>query len=477
MLTGRALTGAVWLVLSRFTGRFIDLFTLVVLARILSPADFGLTALAMTLISTLDMVLEVPIIQALLRRRSFDDEDLNTGFTLGLIRSLVFVLVILAAAWPFAQLYDDDRLLPLLMVLSVAPFMRGISNPAMVRFARDLSFRQTFLTEVVGKVTAFAVAVIIVLSGGGYWAIAANTVMAAVATVAGTYVIVPYRPRLSLRRFRQFAGFAGWFSVAQVCAALNWQLDRILLGRHLDATSFGRYAIASDLSVFPTQSVVGPAMQAVMAAFSSINTDPARMRTAFLKAARFVMMVSIPVGVGIAVTADLVVQIVLGDKWLPAAPILQVLSLAVLPVAYHQVFASFSLALDRPAYLFQISAAECLLRLAAIPAGLWLAAVPGVLGARLAVAVVMFVVYMAYVRRLGGIGLRAQLRNLWRVVLAAAAMGAAVTLLRPVVDPVLPGAILDLAVLALAGAAVYVAALRALGIVISPRNRFGLRDG
>ncbi|QDA37009.1 lipopolysaccharide biosynthesis protein (plasmid) [Paracoccus liaowanqingii] len=476
MLTGKALTGAAWLVMSRFMGRFIDLFTLIILARILTPEDFGLTALAMTLIMTADMVLEVPIIQALLRRQHFDDEDLNTGFTLGLLRSLLFVVFIMCAAWPFAHFYGDMRLFPLMLVLSLGPFMRGLSSPAMVRFARHLSFRQTFIVEFSGKLAAFFVAVTIVQLGGGYWAIAANSVVAVTVSVIASYIIAPYCPSLSLTRFSHFASFTGWFSLNQILAALNWQLDRILLGRFVDMPAFGKYVIATDLSAFSSQSVIGPAMQAVMAAFSSINTDRARIRQAFMKVARFVLLVSAPVCVGLSVTADLVVLIVLGDQWMGAAPMLQILALAVLPTSYFQVFYSLSLALDRPSYLFQISLVEFVLRLLFIPAGLFLLAIDGVLYARLLIGLAMFVIYMLYVRRLGGIGIRAQLLNLWRVALATATMAAAVLLLRPELSLLALGPIAQLAILAAAGAAIYVVTLRVVGIRFSMTNGFGLRE-
>lgn len=476
MLSGKAIKGAAWLVVSRFLGRSIDFVTLIILARILTPEDFGLTALAMTLILTADMVLEVPIIQALLRHQHFDDKDLDTGFTLGLLRSLLLMLVILCAAWPFAQFYGDTRLFPLMLVLALGPFMRGLSSPAMVRFARNLSFHQTFITEVTGKVIAFVVAVAVVRSGGGYWAIAANSVVAATVTVMGTYVLAPFRPSLSLSRFSRFAGFSGWFSLNQVLAALNWQLDRFLLGRFVPVESLGKYAIASDLSVFPTQSAVGPAMHAVMAAFSSINTDLDRLRQSFLKTARFVLMVSAPICIGLSVTSDLVVRIVLGDGWMGAAPMLQILSLAVLPTVYYQVLHAFSLALGRPSYLVQISLIEFLFRLVLIPTGFFLMALSGVLYARLLIGAVLFLVYLVYVRLLGGIGLRSQLLNLWRVALAGAVMGFAVLLLRHELSGFRLGAAGELASSAVAGAAVYTLCLRLLGIQLSPANGFGVRQ-
>ncbi|MGI6244716.1 MAG: lipopolysaccharide biosynthesis protein [Pseudochelatococcus sp.] len=473
----KTIAGAGWLVLSRFLGRFIDFIALIVLARILTPADFGLTALAMTLIVIVDMVLEVPIVQALVRLRSFDKSHLDTGFTISLMRGLLVALIVLGAAWPFAQIYGDERLVPLLAVLATAPLARSLISPAMARFARALSFRQLFIVETSGKIVAFVIAVSVVFLGGGYWAIVINTVTSAVMAMIASYLLAPYRPRLSLSRFSDFSHFAGWFSAAQIVSALNWQFDRMLLGRFVDAATFGKYVLASDMSAFPTQSVIGPAMQSVMAAFSNINNDAQRLRQAFLKAARFVMLISAPVCIGISVTADLAIEILLGANWLEASKILQLLAIAVLPVPYFQALYSFSLALNRPAVILQMNAIDFGLRLLLISAGVYFFSIDGVLWARLVIAAAMFIVYLLYARLLSGIGVVTQLVNMWKVALAVLLMAEAALALRGFLAPLGLGALVELAVTAAAGAAVYVCVLLACGVrVMRGEGRFALHD-
>ncbi len=477
MLASRAMKGAGWLVLSRFVGRLIDFVTLIILARILTPADFGLTALAASLIIIVEMVLEVPILQALLRRQSYDKSHLDTGFTISLLRSLAVALVILAIAWPFARAYGDMRLVPVLAALAVGPIARGLASPAMVVFAKNISFLQTFIVELSGKIFAFAFAIMIVLNGGGYWAIVANSVLAAVAGMVVSYILAPYSPRLTLSRFSDFAAFAGWFSSAQIVAALNWQFDRILLGRFLDKGVFGQYVLASDLAIFPTQSVIGPAMQSVMAAFSSINAEAERMRRAFLKAARFVMMVSAPVCVGIAVSADLIVDLLLGPHWHQAAGLLGWLALTVLPVPYFQVLYSYCLATDRPAELLKISMIELIMRLALIPLGYWLFLLDGVVWVRLLIAVAMFGVYLMQVRRLVKLGLGMQILNLWKVGVSVCAMAAAVGALRGALAGLGLPEWGELLLIAPAGILFYAAVLVALGVWPGRgAGRFALHD-
>lgn len=477
MLAAKAMRGAGWLVFSRFLGRFIDVFTLLILARVLTPADFGLTALATTLIVIVDMVFEVPIVQALLRRQTFDKSHLDTAFTIGILRSIVIAAIVLGAAWPFARIYEDDRLIAIVAALAVGPIARGLVSPAMVVFARDLSFRQTFIVEMAGKIFAFVLAIAIVFMGGGYWAIVANSVMSAVIATAASHLLAPYRPALTLSRLSDFAGFTGWFTMAQIVAALNWQFDRLLLGRFVDRATLGRYVLVNDLAFFPTQSVIGPAMTSVMAAFSRINTDIERRAQAFLKATRFVMLISVPTCVGISVTADLIVPILLGDNWRAASPYLQFLALSVLPTPYFQVLNSFSLSIDRPAAVFQISLIELFMRLALISVGLYYYSIEGVIGARVILALLIFIIYLFYVRRLAGIGMIPQLINIWKVVAAALAMTVATLALREALAPLQINIVIEMILTAIVGAAVYGGALLACGVRLArSEGRLAITD-
>ncbi|MGD6613481.1 oligosaccharide flippase family protein, partial [Xanthomonas citri pv. citri] len=110
MLTLKTLRGAGWSVAARTLARVIDLATLLLLARLLTPADFGLTAIAVSLVAIVEMVLEVPLVQALMRLQKIETSHLDTAFTLGLLRGGVIAILMMLAAWPMAHIYDDSRL-------------------------------------------------------------------------------------------------------------------------------------------------------------------------------------------------------------------------------------------------------------------------------------------------------------------------------------------------------------------------------
>ncbi|HVX75135.1 MAG TPA: lipopolysaccharide biosynthesis protein [Bradyrhizobium sp.] len=464
MLTMKTLLGAGWTVSSRLTGRLIDFGTLLVLARTLTPADFGLTALAMTLTVITDMVLEVPLIQALTRLTHVDKSHLDTAFSLGALRGLLVALVVLIAAWPFSRIYHDSRLIALVAVIAIGPIARSLYSPAMVNYIRNMSFRQVFLAEISGKIAAFAVAVTVTYLGGGYWAIAANSVAAPVAAMTISYFIAPYAPKFSLARFSEFSTFLGWLSMAQFVAALSWQFDRILLGYFISKADLGRYAMASDLSVLPSQSLIGPAMQPVMAAFAKINHDRDRLRNAYSKASHFTMMLAAPACVGMSLTSDLIVSVLFGPKWTASAAYLQWLALATVLSAFYQPLYSLALATNRTSIVFRLGFAELCCKIILMSLGLYFYSAMGVIAARGIVSVIVFVLSLLAARHLVGTHAASEVAHLWKVGASCAVMTMLVIVLRNELAGRHLNAVIELGITSMFGAIAYVGTLFMLGV-------------
>jgi PST family polysaccharide transporter len=464
MLAFATLRGASWLIFSKLIGRLIDFLNLLILARLLVPADFGVTALAMALVLIIDTVLEVPVTQALVRLATIDRKHLDTGFTLAILRSIFVAILTIGCAWPYSWINGDPELIPVVCVLAIGTVVKGLYSPAMVHFARNIDFRPTFIAETTSKICGLVAAVVIVFTEGGYWALVANYVVAASVTTIMSHVFARYRPAFSFARLNDFAGFMGWFTASQVVSAVNWQYDRLMIGAYVPKAMLGQYTVASDVAVIPAQSFIGPALQPLMSAFSKMSSDSGRVSLAFLKAIRIAMLISVPASLGVALTADLLTSLLLGPKWVEAAPYLSLLSVSMLAVPYYQTLNSLSLALDRPDILFRLNLIEFVLRITVITAGFYFFAIEGVVYARLAIAAVMGVIYLVQVRGLLGLGLRRQAGNLWKVVVAGAVMVVAVHWLRMQLSASTVPEVVQMASIAAFGAASYGATLVALGL-------------
>jgi O-antigen/teichoic acid export membrane protein len=175
-ITRRTAQAVGWLAFSRLAAKGLDFCLLLILGRALLPADFGLVALAMTLVVMLDAISELPIGQAIVTMRNPSEEHYDTAFTLAMIRAIVLGSACTLLAWPFARFYNDQRLIGLIVVLSVAFMSRGLISPKLAQFARTLDFRRNFIIDFAGKLASLIFAGYFALAYRSYWAIATGTV-------------------------------------------------------------------------------------------------------------------------------------------------------------------------------------------------------------------------------------------------------------------------------------------------------------
>lgn len=426
---GRTAGSVALLMASRLIARGIDFVTLIVLARTLSPQDFGLISVAMTLIFVVEAVSELPIVQSLVRLDRVGRSHLDTAFTIGLMRGGILALVLTSAAWPFAVLYHDMRLIPLILFLALSPVTRGLQSPAMVQFARRIDFRRDLVIELVSKLCGFSVATVLAITTHSYWAIAAGTVATPVASMIQSYIFAPFRPRISLKRWRNFAGFLGWASLAQALAALSWQSDKLILGRFIGKADLGRFSMAADLSSVPEQVLVVPAMRPLMAGFVTMRDSRERVVSAYQRIVLTLLSFAMPGMVGLSLVADQVVPVVLGEKWVAAIPMLRLLALAPIFVVWVSPLDPMAMAMDRTSIFLRQRLIEIVIKIPILIAMIWNYGVMGAVLGRLVTNMIMMVVTMGFVRQLCGLGILRQIVAPWRIAMSVAAMAAVVTLL------------------------------------------------
>lgn len=425
-LASRTAAGASLLIALRLITRFIDLGTLFVLGRLLSPADFGLVAIAMSLIFVVEAIMELPLNQALVRLPALTKAHYDTAFTVGLMRGLGLALILLIAAWPFALLYDDSRLAALVAALAIAPAARGLSSPRLAEFAKKLDFRRDFAMELAGKSLAFVISVSFALMTGSYWSLAIGTIVTPLTMVTISYVLAPHRPALSLKEWHTFAGFLGWSSASQAITALNWQMDQLFLGRFVSRIELGNFSMASNLAFLPFQILFVQIIRPVMAAFALVNHDVRRLAAAYQVASTSTLTLGIPIMVGMSIFAEPITRIVLGDQWIGAAPALRWISLSIVPTMFVTPLAPLAMSLNGKSSLFHVALIEFFLRLPLMFVGAAYYGVAGVLVVRMGLAFVVAGCSMLVVRELIVLPIRKQILGPWRPILSTVVMVAVV---------------------------------------------------
>lgn len=454
-LSGGLMVGA------RLLSRMIDLGTMLILVRLLTPRDFGLVAIAMTMVTILEAALELPISQALVHLPKMEPHHFDTAFTISLLRGLLLFILCAGFAVPFAYWYGHPELKFLILALSVAPAARGLQNPRLAEYAKALNFKYEFCFELAGKSIAFVAAGLVAYLTRSYWAIGVCTIAGPTIISALGYVFIPYRPRISLRDWRLFSGFLSWISLSQIIMAVNFQSDQLLLGKLMPAARLGLFTTSSNLSVIPLNALFGPTIRPLLSAFTLMRDDKIRLRESYQNAASAIVTIGLPLLAGQAAVAQPLIMVLLGPKWITAIPLFKWLSISLIPFLFGMLLPPLGMALGQTREIAWRNSIQLLVKLPIVIVGAIEYGFYGVIAARLISETITALVCMAFVRRLVGLSLAAQFWVNIRAFVSCAIMLSAVFGLDAAMQ-FAPGAraqLLRLLLLAGAGAAVYTSCL------------------
>jgi O-antigen/teichoic acid export membrane protein len=316
------------------------------------------------------------------------------------------------------------------------------------------------VTEFVKKMVGFVVGVGIAYWFRSYWALVIGSLAAQVAGLILSFVLIPFVPRFSLKYWRSLLSFSGWLALSSGLNAINYRGDQLAIGAVLGTGPLGQYTVGDNLASLLVRESTAPLAYVLMPAFSRLQDDPQRLREAFLRSQRLFVATALPVGVGLSLVAEPLVQLVLGAQWTLAATVIQVLSTIVAVHAFSLPLSSMAMALGLTRLLFVRDIFNLGMRYPLILAGLFSGGLIGLLLARCLSGLFAVGVDIYLARRLVGASAFNQIIPNWRALAATLIMAVVVWGLGAL--GVNHATYLDLALLVITGAISYVGATLAL---------------
>lgn len=319
----RFIEGSLWMIAMRWSVRAAGLVSTVILARILTPDDFGVVAMSSLILGLLTVLSDMGTWQLLIRSGETDRRAYDTAWTIMLLQAAVLAALMFAASYPAAAFFGDPRLTPVIQLVALGSVITGFQNVGIIMFRRDLNFRRDFLFGFYSKVVIVIPTVLLALAFRSYWALVAGNIIGHALEVIVSYRMHPFRPRLSLHGWRRFVGYSLWITPSSVASYLNKKADVFIVGHSANTAQMGAYNVASELSQMATSEIVTPMSRALFPNYAKLSDDRPALATAFRHVLRTVSIICFGFGFGIAATADDVVHIVLGDQWGFAVPLVR----------------------------------------------------------------------------------------------------------------------------------------------------------
>lgn len=424
----RTAVGAAWLIAWRMVTRALGLVSTLVLARLLVPADFGLVAMATTFAFAVEALSEIGLLEALVRRPDTDRAAYDTAFTMQVLRGLATGGVIAVGASALGSWFDEPRLVPLLFVLAGLAVASGFENIGIVEFRRTLRFDVEFKLQFVPRICQFFVTIAAAWALQSHWALLIGIAVSKLGRLVMTYLIHPYRPGLTLSRWRELVGFSFWTWASSI-ATLVWERsDAFILGPVVGAAELGVYLLAVELAVLPVTELVGPASRALFAGFALLQNQGTKLVGVALPVICALLTIIVPLAIAVSATAGQIVAVLLDPKWYGVASLVSIFAWLCVFSPFSWVSSTVLMAHGAVRRNFVAIALAAAVKAAVVYAASLTGRTDVVALAALGCVAIESVLFLLQLRKLGDMGARAAAGGFVRVGLAGAVAVAALYL-------------------------------------------------
>jgi O-antigen/teichoic acid export membrane protein len=349
--------GFIWNFSSYFLGKIVVLITTSILARLLAKNDFGLIAIAVVAINYLSVLKDLGLGVALIQRKGDVKEAANTVFTINLIIGFVLSAIIIPLAPLIAIYFRDPHVTSVLRWMGVSFIINALGSVHTNWLVRDLDYRRKLIPDLGSPLIKGVISIGMAYLGYGVWSLVFGQIAGAIASVVLVWIILPWRPRLTLDRkiASGLMKFGASVTVIDIINEITDNIDYVIVGRIFGLVPLSIYTLAYRL---PEMLLIGNLWVmggVVFPAFSTIQDKPNELRRGFLASVRIVELISVPICLGLLIAADPIVRVVFGEQWLDAIPLLRVLAIYawVYSLGYH--VGGFYKAIGRPDILLQLS--------------------------------------------------------------------------------------------------------------------------
>ncbi len=338
-LRQKTFSGIVWSLLEQFSTTGIAFIFGLYLARLLAPADFGIIAMMAVFLAVSQCFIDGGVVAALIRKTDLSEQDKATGFFFNIAVALVCYAVLFFAAPFIAAFYEIPILCPTLRVIGLNLIINSLRMVPSVALFVSLNFRAKAKIALAAVLVSSPLAVLAAYAGWGVWALVCQSLSSACVSTLLYYWVVRWRPRTGFSResFRYIFSFGSRLLASSLLDTIYRNLYTIIIGKFFSASTLSYYARASHFTALPSSILTGALQRVSYPALSALQHERERLITAYRKFLRLSAFVSFPLIIGLAAVAEPLILVLLTGKWAPCVPYLQIICFAAMWYAIHAI--------------------------------------------------------------------------------------------------------------------------------------------
>ncbi len=453
MSVAKAASAGAWSAIDIVLRQGVQFVVSIILARLLVPEDFGVMALLAFFTSLSIVFVQGGLSMALVQRQYTTPEQETAVFWTNLCAGILFALILIAIAPWVARFYGYPLMDPLMYVVAAQVVLSSLGAVQSSLLTRTLRFDQLTKTGILSSVISGVLGVAAAMNGWGIWALALQILSQAAIGSAALWWVIDWRPawRVRFASIRDLIGFGAHLSLSSVLEVVYAQGFILIIGKVYGARDLGFLSRATSIQNLPTGIVSAVIARTALPLFAARFADKDALLRGFRMSVGLAMLLSMPLMAGLAVLSDLIVLVLLGDKWMPAAPVLAVAAVGGVLLPLHVLNLQLLLAGGESRAFLKLEVQKKAVGIVCFGTGCFY----GIMGIAYASVVFSVLAYWLNARPTKatlGWGIARQLADLRGIVAATLFMAAGVLALKPVM-PFPP--LISLCLLVAAGGALY----------------------
>ncbi len=318
--------------LAQGTSLVLRMGSLMVLARLLAPRDFGLVGMVMAFTGVLNLFRDFGLSTATVQRGHITDDQISTLFWVNILVGSILAAILMAGAPFVATFYHEPRLVWVSLVLATSFVFNGAGVQHTALLERQMRFTALATIDIISLVVSTAIGIGMAASGFGYWALVASAATLPLVSTLCLWFATGWKPgRVHFHEeVHSMLRFGGAFTLINLIVYTAYNLEKVLLGRYWGADALGLYGRAYQLINLPTENLNTAFWGVAFSGLSRVRHEPARFRSYFLKGYSLVLALTIPITIAAALFAHDLIRVLLGPKWADVADIFRLLAPTIL---------------------------------------------------------------------------------------------------------------------------------------------------
>lgn len=317
---------AILMLLTRMLVNSLGIISSLVLVRLLTPEDFGVAAIAMAVFAFIGLFGEFGFNTALIQKSNPVKSDYDTVFTANVIFGVIASISLFIGAKTLASFFENSSLVTVFQVLSLLFLINGLKNVKAVDFQINMDFKREMKLQVVPKLISFFATLLLAITLESYWALIFGSVLFSGFTVIFSYLMIPYRPSLSIAGISELFNYSKWLMLNNLFFYLNNKSIDLIVGKFISTSAAGIYSMSKEMALLPATEVAAPINKASFPAYSRNKHSKVELCNLFYQTSAMISIIALPSSAGLFIVADYFVPVVLGQDWVAAIPVIQYLS-------------------------------------------------------------------------------------------------------------------------------------------------------